>query len=39
MGRELKNGLKQFLTVVGWLIILFAVVALIRFIVKSGVFR
>lgn len=37
MGKELKEKLKQFLTVVGWIIIIFAVVALIIFILKSGV--
>lgn len=39
MGKELKDRLKQFLTIVGWIIIGFAVIALTRFIIKSGVLR
>lgn len=35
MGRKLKN----ILTIIGWIIILFAIVALILFILKSGVFK
>lgn len=39
MGKELKDRLKQILTIVGWVIIVFAVISLITFIVKSGVLR
>jgi len=39
MDKKLKERLKQVLTVVGWVIILFAVIALIIFIVDSGVLR
>ena len=37
MVKKLKNKLKLILTIVGWVIIVFAVVALITFIMKSGV--
>ena len=39
MDKKLKERLKQVLTVVGWVIILFAVIALMIFIVDSGVLR
>ena len=39
MDKKLKERLKQVLTVVGWVIILFAVISLIIFIVDSGVLR
>lgn len=35
----MKQKLKKFLTILGWIIILFAVVALINFILKTGVFK
>ena len=39
MGNHSKEVLKKILTVIGWIIIGFAVVALILFISKSGVLR
>ncbi len=37
MGKKLENRLKNVLTVIGWIIIVFAVIALGLFIWKSGV--
>jgi len=39
MGRTSKEKLKDVLTVIGWVVIIFAVIALIMFIFKSGVLR
>ena len=39
MGKKPKDRLEQILTVVGWVIIAFAVIALIMFIINSGVLR
>lgn len=39
MGKSSKERLKEVLTVIGWIIIGFAVVALILFILKSGVLK
>jgi len=38
MVRKQKDRLKDVLTVIGWIIIGFALFALIRFIINSGVF-
>jgi hypothetical protein len=35
----MKKKLKSFLTIVGWVIIAFALIALVRFIAVSGVFK
>lgn len=37
MGKNSKDRLRRVLTVIGWIVIGFAVIALIMFIVKSGV--
>lgn len=37
MGKNSKEKLKTILTVIGWIIIGFAVIALIIFIINSGV--
>lgn len=39
MGKSSKERLKEVLTVIGWIIIGFAVIALIVFILKSGVLK
>ncbi len=39
MDKNLKERLKEVLTVIGWIIIGFAVIALILFILQSGVLR
>ncbi len=39
MKKKIKEKLQTILTVVGWVVIAFALVALIMFIVKSGVFK
>ena len=39
MEKKLKNKFELFLTIVGWVIIVFAIIALINFIVKSGVMK
>lgn len=39
MGKTSKEKLKDILTVIGWIVIVFAVIALIMFIFKSGVLR
>ncbi len=39
MGKDSKEKLKDILTVIGWVIIVFAIIALIMFILKSGVLR
>ncbi len=39
MGKTLKRRLKDVLTVIGWIVIVFAVIALIMFILKSGVLQ
>jgi preprotein translocase subunit SecE len=38
MNKQSKEKLKQILTVIGWVIIAVAVIALIGFIINSGVF-
>ena len=37
MGKKLENRLKNVLTVIGWIVIVFAVIALVLFILRSGV--
>jgi len=37
MGKKQEDRLKQVLTVIGWIIIGFAVLALIMFVINSGV--
>jgi len=39
MNRKMEKKLKDILTVIGWVIIVFAVIALFMFILKSGVLR
>lgn len=38
MEKKLKETLKNILTVIGWAIIIFALIALVMFILNSGVF-
>ena len=39
MDKEIKEKLEYFMTIVGWILIAFALYALIRFAINAGVFK
>lgn len=39
MSKNIREKLKNILTIVGWIVIVFAIIALVMFILKSGVLR
>lgn len=39
MSKNIREKLKNILTIAGWIVIVFAIIALVMFILKSGVLR